>query len=47
MSRRRVSNSVAALACVSIVHAEVVIETVTVGNPGNWGEGQSDGHETR
>ena len=38
MSRRSVLNSVVALACVSIVHAKVVIETVTVDNPGNAGE---------
>ena len=43
MSKRGVLILVVALTCVSIVHAGVVIETVTVGNPGNAGELSGDG----
>lgn len=41
MLRAIVLASVSVLACVAMVRADVVIETVTVGNPGN----QSDIHE--
>ena len=42
MLRRGVLILVVALTCVPIVHAGVVIETVTVGNPGNAGELSGD-----
>ena len=48
MLRYRVSLSVVAavgmLTCGTSVHAEVVIETVTVGNPGNADDTHGDGY---
>ncbi len=43
MWRRGVLISVVALASVTTIHAEVVIQTVTVGNPGNAGEVSGEG----
>ena len=43
MKRNVLAAVVAALACVSMAQAEVVIETVTVGRPGNTGELSGEG----